>query len=135
MKKSATLTAPPEMTVAEAARQMARRKTGAVMVIDNGRLVGIFTERDAVFRVIARGLDVEAARLADVMTLSPATIAPDRPFGVALAIMHKNGFRHLPVVDADGRPLGIVSARHALDPELEDFVAESRRRARFEQQG
>lgn len=132
MKKAAVLLAPSHTTVGEAARLMAKRGTGAVMVVDDQRLVGIFTERDAVFRVIARGLDVEATPLADVMTRSPETIAPDRPFGVALAIMQRKGFRHLPVVEG-GRPIGIVSARLALDPEMEDFVAEERRRARFEQ--
>ena len=127
------LTAPPQTTVAEAAQLMARRKTGAMVVVDGERLVGIFTERDAVFRVIAMGLDVQTTRVADVMTPSPVTIAPEKPFGVALVIMHRNGFRHLPVVEGE-RPIGIVSARQALDPDMEDFVAEARRRAKFQQE-
>jgi len=127
------LTAPPQTTVAEAAQLMAQKKTGAIVVVDGERVVGIFTERDAVFRVIAMGLDVRATRIADVMTPSPVTIAPEKPFGVALAIMHRNGFRHLPVVEG-GRPIGIVSARQALDPEMEDFVAEARRRAQFQRE-
>jgi CBS domain-containing protein len=133
MAGSELLTAPPQTTVAEAARLMARRKTGAMVVVDNDRVVGIFTERDAVFRVIAKGRDVDATQVVDVMTRSPVTIAPEKPFGVALAIMHKKGFRHLPVVEGD-RPIGIVSARLALDPDMEDFVAEARRRARFSQE-
>jgi CBS domain-containing protein len=134
MARSRMLTAPPQTTVSEAAKLMARRKSGAVLVIDAERLVGIFTERDVVFRVIARDRDVHATQLADVMTPSPQTIAPDKPFGHALAVMQKNGFRHLPVVE-DGRPIGIVSARSALDPDMEDFVAEERRRAHFEDLG
>jgi CBS domain-containing protein len=127
------LTAPPQTTVAEAARMMALRKTGAMVVVDGDRVVGIFTERDVVFRVVAMGRDVETTQVADAMTRSPVTIAPEKPFGVALAMMHKHGFRHLPVVDGE-RPIGIVSARLALDPDMEDFVAESRRRARFSQE-
>jgi CBS domain-containing protein len=127
------LTAPPQTTVAEAARMMALRKTGAMVVVDGDRVVGIFTERDVVFRVVAMGRDVETTQVADAMTRSPVTIAPEKPFGVALAMMHKHGFRHLPLVDGE-RPIGIVSARLALDPDMEDFVAESRRRARFSQE-
>ncbi len=134
MAHSKVLIAPPQTTVSEAAKLMARKKAGAVMVVEAERLVGIFTERDAVFRVIARGLDVNDTRLAEVMTPSPLSIPPDKPFGVALMMMHKNGFRHVPVVE-DGRPIGIVSARNALDPDMEDFVAEARRRTRFQAQG
>jgi CBS domain-containing protein len=106
---------------------MARRKVGAVMVVDNGNLVGIFTERDAVFRVIARGRDVHNTRLADVMTTSPQSVDPEKSFGYALLLMYENGFRHVPVIE-NGKLLGIVSARNALDPDLEEFVAESERR-------
>jgi CBS domain-containing protein len=127
------LTAPPQTTVAEAARLMKLKRTGAMVVVDGDRVAGIFTERDALFRVIAAGLDVEATRVADVMTASPVTIAPEKPFGVALAVMHRHGFRHLPVVEGD-RPIGIVSARMALDPDMEDFVAEARRRAQFQRE-
>ena len=62
------LTASPETTVAEAAGMMKRGKVGALMVVERGRLAGIFTERDALFRVIAEGRDPQATRLADVMT-------------------------------------------------------------------
>jgi CBS domain-containing protein len=127
MEQKKLLTASPKTTVSKAAKLMAGRNVGAIMVVDNGRLVGIFTERDAVFRVIARGLDSQATRLADVMTLTPITVAPERSFGYALLIMHENGFRHLPVLERD-RLIGVVSARNALDPELEEFVSESRRR-------
>ncbi len=127
MEQEKLLTASPETTVSKAAKLMAERKVGAVMVIDEQRLVGIFTERDAVFRVIARGLDSQTTRLADVMTTAPKTVAPDKSFGYALLTMHENGFRHLPVIE-NGRLIGVVSARDALDPDLEEFVYESKRR-------
>jgi CBS domain-containing protein len=130
MSAARRLVAPPSTRVIEAVRLMAERQAGAVLVIDGDRLLGIFTERDAVFRVMAAGRDPNVTTLADVMTPSPITIAPDKPFGSALALMHKHGFRHLPVVDGE-RVLGIVSARNALDPDLEEFVAEAQRRTHF----
>jgi predicted transcriptional regulator len=61
------------------------------------------------------------------MTAEPITITPEKSFGYALLIMHENGFRHLPVLEND-KLVGIVSARNALDPDLEEFVSESQRR-------
>jgi CBS domain-containing protein len=127
MERKKLLTAQPETTVSEAARLMARRKVGAVMVVEQQRLVGIFTERDAVFRVVARGLDAQTTRLADVMTSAPQTVDPDKSFGYALLLMYENGFRHLPVIE-NSKLVGIVSARNALDPDLEEFISESERR-------
>ena len=130
MEAKRLLKASPESRVDKAARLMARRKVGAVLVVEDQRLVGIFTERDIAFRVVARGLDPQMTQLADVMTRSPDTVAPDKPFGYALLRMHEGGFRHLPVVK-EGKLVGIVSARSAMDPALEEFVYESRRRERY----
>ncbi len=112
-----------EITVATAARIMKERRVSALLVTRDGRLAGIFTERDALFRVIGEGRDPAATRVGEVMTTNPRTISPDRPFGHALHIMYEGGFRHLPVVE-DGRPLGVVSTRDALGPELRQFVAD-----------
>jgi CBS domain-containing protein len=127
MERKKILVAEPETSVREAAKLMARRKVGAVMVVKRGRLVGIFTERDAVYRVIAKGRDAATTCLAEVMTPDPKTVAPEESFGYAMLLMYEHGFRHAPVVE-DRRPVGIVSARKALDPELEEFVAEVQRR-------
>ena len=105
------------VTVLEAAVLMKRQGKGALLVVEGSRLSGIFTERDALFRVIAAGRDPATTKLADVMTPQPQTMHPDEPFVKALRVMHKRGFRHLPVVE-HGRPLGIVSARDALDDDL-----------------
>jgi len=104
-------------TVLEAAVLMKQQGKGALLVVEGSRLTGIFTERDALFRVIAAGRDPATTKLADVMTPQPQTMHPDEPFVKALRIMHKRGFRHLPVVE-HGRPLGVVSARDALDDDL-----------------
>jgi CBS domain-containing protein len=134
MERKALITAAPDATVAKAAELMARRKVGAVLVLEHGALVGIFTERDVVFRVIAQGRDARATRLSEVMTIRPQTVDPEKSFGYALLLMHENGFRHLPVVE-DDKLLGIVSARNALDPDLEEFVAESQRRKQIQREG
>jgi len=122
-----TLIAPSATSVRSAARMMAEKRAGALMVVDGSRLVGIFTERDIAFRVVAQGRDPDRTLLAEVMSRNPVTIGPNQLFGEALHVMHERGFRHLPVIEGD-EPIGIVSARSALDPELEEFVAEARRR-------
>lgn len=127
LKQRELVVAPPEASVADASRLMKQGKVGAVLVVKEGRLVGIFTERDAVCRVMAAYRDPRVTRLAEVMTPEPKTVAPDETFGYALLMMHENGFRHAPVVE-DGRPVGVLSARSALDPELEEFAAEAERR-------
>jgi CBS domain-containing protein len=117
------VTAPGDTTIIDASRLMKESSVGALMVVEEGKLAGVFTERDALFRVIAEGRDVQSTQVADVMTRNPQTIHPDKPFGDALHVMYEGGFRHVPVVE-DGRPVGMISARDALGPELEDFVYE-----------
>lgn len=111
------ISATQDTTVVEAARTMKEANIGALLVLDSSRLIGIFTERDALFRVLAAGRDPITTRLADVMTAQPQTIGPDEPFVHALRIMYESKFRHLPVVEF-GRPLGMVSVRDALDDDL-----------------
>ena len=127
MERKKFLTAPPETTVSDAARLMADRNVGAVLVVTDEHLLGIFTERDAVFRVIAKGRDANTTQLTEVMTVDPKTLEPGKTYGHALLIMQENGFRHVPVVE-NGRPVGIISSRNAMDPDLEEYVFEARRR-------
>ena len=124
------LTAAKDTTVSEAARLMKKMNVGAVMVVEKEKLVGIFTERDVVFRVLAENRDPKTTRLAEVMTAKPQTIAPDRPVGHALHLMYESGFRHVPVVE-HGRPIGMVSARDALGPELQQFESELQRKTQI----
>jgi CBS domain-containing protein len=133
MERKKVLIAPPDTSVSTAAKLMAKNKVSAVMVVENKRLVGIFTERDAVFRVMAQDRDAQTTRLVDVMTTAPKTVTPDESFGYALLMMHGNGFRHVPVIE-NGEPIGIVSARNALDPELEEFESEAQRRKHIRRQ-
>jgi len=127
MRRQKFLTAPPETTVTRAGVLMTKKNVGAVMIVERGRLIGIFTERDVVTRVIAQKRDPATTKLAEVMTVAPKTVDPAQSYGHALLIMQENGFRHVPVIE-NGRPVGIVSSRNAMDPELEEFVSEAQRR-------
>jgi CBS domain-containing protein len=117
------VTAPSTTSVRDAARLMKENQTGALLVCEDQRLVGVFTERDALFRVTAEERDPRTTLLAEVMTPAPQTIDPDKPLGHALHMMYEGGFRNVPVV-RNGEPIGMVSARDALGPELKAFVAE-----------
>ena len=95
MEQKKLVTASPDSTVLRASEMMARRKVGAMLVVENDRLAGIFTERDALFRVMAKRLDPGTTTLAEVMTTSPMTVTPDKSFGYALIVMHEIGRAHV----------------------------------------
>jgi CBS domain-containing protein len=103
-------TLPPSATVATAIELMVSRRIGAVPISDGGRLIGIFTERDVVTRVVAGGLDAAKTALRMVMTPDPAVLAPGDSVRSALDLMNCRHFRHLPVIGG-GRLMGIVSIR------------------------
>ncbi|WP_374241373.1 CBS domain-containing protein [Zoogloea sp.] len=122
------VTARRDTSVRAAAVAMAEQSVGAILVVDDsGRLIGLFTERDALNRVVARGLAPEQTPLAAVMTDKLQTATPDKTLGHALHLMFEGGFRHLPVVE-DGRPVGMVSARNALGLEILQFERERQER-------
>ncbi len=99
----------PKTTVKHACERMRERRVGAVLVAERDhRLVGIFTGRDAVCRVLAEGKDAAETTLAEVMTRDPATMPPTNTAIEALRLMHDGGFRHVPVV-AGGKIIGIAS--------------------------
>ncbi len=104
------VTLPPDTSVRAAAKLMAKRRIGAVPVTDLGKLLGIFTERDLLSRIIAPELDADAMTLREVMTPDPQTIDIDAPVADAFKLMFKGGFRHLPVLQ-EGRLVGILSLR------------------------
>lgn len=107
-----------ESTVRSACSLMAQKRIGAILVVENNRIVGIFTERDALNKVLAGNLDPDKTTLSQVMVANPQTIRADKPLGYALQFMVDGGFRHVPVVDDNGAPLGMVSARDALGQDI-----------------
>ena len=119
---------PADTPVREVVRQMSALQRSAALVTEHGVLTGIFTERDAAFGVLAAGLDADTTPVGAVMTHNPVTLTEDRPFGHALHLMYENGVRHVPIVDANRRPLGVVTARDALQLDALTFGAELVRR-------
>jgi CBS domain-containing protein len=99
----------PAVTVAEAATVMGERHVGSALVIEGGKLIGIFTERDIV-RALSQDFDAPRHQISDWMTRNPVTIRPDASLEEALDQMLTGGFRHLPVVEDDA-PVGVLSMR------------------------
>jgi CBS domain-containing protein len=106
-------TVAPDATVAEAVRQMKQGRTGCVLVVADGLLVGIFTERDLVLGVFGTDKDLESVRVREVMTRAPETVEPADSLRIALNKMSVGGFRHIPVVEGR-RVTGLVTAKGAL---------------------
>lgn len=115
------ITIPGVTTVREMTHLMKERHTSAALVVENGVLVGICTERDVVIKVVADDRDPARTTVAEVMTREPQTLAPEKPFAHALHLMYEGGFRHVPVVDESGHPLGLLAARDALDLDALEF--------------
>lgn len=113
----------PKMTVHDAAVAMKEKGVGSVIVEDKNSLVGIFTERDLLNRVVAEGKDPVKTTLSEVMTRDVIGLEADKPLSHALHLMHQNAFRHVPVL-AQGKPIGMVSARDALGIEWQQFERE-----------
>ena len=117
---AAAIAVPEHTTLAAAVRRMREDRIGCLLVTDHaGRLSGIFTERDVLMRLaLATQLDLEAQTVAELMTRDPETVRPDHPLAHALHRMMVGGHRHLPLVDAGGRPTGVIASRdvvHHLD--------------------
>jgi CBS domain-containing protein len=106
-------------TVLEAVRAMVERNIGAVPVIHSGKLVGIFTERDLMRRVVAEGRDPRATCMAEVMTDDPLAVGTGEDLETCLTLMRRHGFRHLPVCH-EGQLVGIVSLRDILLHDLNE---------------
>lgn len=106
----ATVSDAPDDTLAEASAKMWRQQTGSLLIMEEGRLIGIVTERD-VLRTIGEGHDPKSVSLRDVMTSDVVTVDADESVRDAARIMFDKWFRHLPVVDTGGEVVGIVSLR------------------------
>ena len=105
------LSVDPQTKVAEVAREMRGNDADSVAVMEDGVLVGIITERDLV-RAIADGVNPTQTNASVIMTSDPATVTADEDVSIVALKMMRLGVRHLPVVDGNGKPLGLVSARN-----------------------
>jgi CBS domain-containing protein len=90
-------------------------RSSAVLVMESGTLIGICTERDIAFRAIALDCNTATTNVESIMTSDVQTIHKDKPFGQALQLMSEGGFRHVPVVDDAGHPVGVLTSEDALD--------------------
>jgi CBS domain-containing protein len=111
----------PRATVAEAIAAMKRHGTGCVLVESDGRLTGIFTERDVLFRVAGAGLDASHTSVGTVMTPDPETLTMHDELAWVLNLMAVGGFRHVPIVDASGRPVAVISMQRIVERLVECF--------------
>lgn len=109
-------------TVGEAVEELRQHRVGCVLVTDGGLLVGIFTERDLLTKVLAAGVRLDAP-LKQCMTPNPVTVSPRDPIRVAIQRMQDGGYRHLPVVDDENRPVGVLSAKRIVRYLVEHFPA------------
>jgi len=125
IKENETHTITADQSVLEAAREMVASNIGAVPVLRDGELVGIFSERDIMKRVVAAGLDPARTRVSEVMTADPLTVDMREGIEHCMVLMKQHGFRHLPV--CDGKKLkGIVSLRDILLRDLTEKDEEVR---------
>ena len=114
------VSASPEATVCDAARVMTKANCGSILVLDaHGALLGILTERDLMTRVIAKALDPVHTKVAAVMTHHPLCVPPETTVSDAVLLMIERGFRHLPILSAKSKIMGVFSIRDALPREID----------------
>jgi len=113
LRNQVTVSAEAHQTVLEVARMMVEHNIGAVPILQDGHLTGIFSERDLMIRVVVGGNDPARTLVGQVMTDDPLTVAPNDPLETCMTLMRRHGFRHLPV--CAGQELkGVISLRDIL---------------------
>jgi CBS domain-containing protein len=105
---------PPSASVLDAVLLMSAQHVGAVVVVEERKLRGVFTERDLMYRVVARKKDPATTPIGEVMTRNVQTVTEETSVHEAMALMRMNHFRHLPVVGPGGQVLGMVALRYLL---------------------
>lgn len=114
----------PQASVWDAACIMTKANCGSILVIDAaGALQGILTERDLMTRVLAKALDPKTTPASEVMTRNPQSVVPEMKVAEAVVIMIERGFRHLPIINAAGKILGVFSIRDAMPREVGNAVS------------
>lgn len=122
--RDAVLTCDVSSTVREAASILADRRIGALPVMENGQIAGIFSERDVIYRLREFGSDVLDMTVSQVMTTPPVTVAPDTSVMAALSLMTRRRIRHLPVVE-DQRMIGFVSIGDLVKQRIDAIESEA----------
>lgn len=117
-------TVEPHVTVIDAVRIMARDRGGAVLVAEKSKLMGIFTERDLMLRVVQEQRDPAATLVRDVMTADVMTVTEAATHEEASSMMVLEHLRHLPILDSEGKVIALLSMRALLEERLEDLRQE-----------
>jgi CBS domain-containing protein len=124
------VTVDPGQPVAAAVEKMVEHDLGAVLVMEGDSLVGVFSERDVLTRVVGEGRSAADTRVADVCSVEPVTVKASAPLRECWGLLEQKGFRHLPIVDDDGKAVGIISTRdliRCMSIEVEPLSALERR--------
>ncbi len=109
----------PEISVFEALQTLAEHEVGALMVMDGGQLIGIFSERDYTRKIALKGLNSKTAQVADIMTTTVVSVSPSTGTRACMALMSSKKIRHLPVVDGS-TVLGMISIRDIMNDIIAD---------------
>ena len=110
------ITMTPDSTLQACLDVMQKHRVGSLLVVDaSDRLVGIFTERDFLLKVLGKVPDFSSVQVKDFMTKDPVREKPDASLAFALSVMSHGGFRHVPIVDQDDTPIGMVSVKDVVD--------------------
>jgi CBS domain-containing protein len=118
------ITVRSDISLHETVQTLQREHIGCVLVTDEaGKLVGIFTERDLLSKVALHSLDWKVERVSAYMTKDPETLHPEDRIAWALKLMHIGGYRHVPLTDEAGRPVGVVSIKDIVDFIVDLFPA------------
>jgi CBS domain-containing protein len=110
----------PDQPVAEAVRLMRQHQVGCLLVCNGDTLLGIFTERDLLRRVLAAGQPLTLP-VAQCMTPNPVIVSPTAPISAAVRLMEEGGYRHLPVLGRDGKPVGVLSVKRIVHYLVEHY--------------
>jgi len=114
----------PSVSVIDAVNKMARERIGAVAVVENGELVGIFTERDLMLRIVQPGRDPGSTLVREVMTAKVMTITEASTCEEASGVMLRGHLRHLPILAGNGKVVGLLSMRALIEERLQDLSQE-----------
>ncbi|MFP6764271.1 MAG: CBS domain-containing protein [Planctomycetaceae bacterium] len=101
----------PQASVREAVKQMREKSVGIVLVVEEGKLVGVFSERDVLRKVVGEDVDLDSTQLSELMTENPECLHAENPLVYALHQMSVGGYRHIPLIDEQGSPVAVVSMR------------------------
>jgi CBS domain-containing protein len=126
LARKPAVSVPKDASVLDAIYVMLEQRVGAALVLEDGRAIGMFTERDVMVKVVAAGRDAATTRLVDVMTSPVLTIHANADIPEALEVMVDRHIRHLPVVDDEKRVIGMLSMRYLMTDRIDRLQDEAR---------